>query len=208
MTSVAAACRINMTEVIYMPFSQSSQLSSIVGLIETCQPKTILDVGVGFGQYGFLTRTNLEHFHLFEVTGAVARKRERSEWTIVIDGIEAFKDYITPVHEYAYNTIYNGDAMQVLPTLTGRYDMVLAIDILEHFDKEDGKHFIELLKSVCTGVVLVSTPKEFVEQQIDANPYENHRSCWSLAELQACGFTTVLENADSWIMHLQVAPAR
>lgn len=191
-----------------MPFSQSSQLSTIVGLIETCQPKSILDVGVGFGQYGFLARTNLEHFNLFEVDGDFARKRERSEWNIVIDGIEAFKDYITPVHEYAYNTIHIGNALHVLPTLTNHYDMVLAIDILEHFDKEDGKRFIELLKQVCKGTVLVSTPKEFVSQQIEANPYENHRSCWSLIELQACGFTTVLENPESWIMHLQVAATR
>lgn len=190
-----------------MPFSQSSQLSAIMGFIETSQPKSILDVGVGFGQYGFLTRTNLEHFNLFEVDGAFARKRERSEWNIIIDGIEAFKDYITPVHDYAYNKIYFGDAMQVLPTLTDRYHMVLAIDILEHFDKKDGRRFIELLKCVCKGSVLVSTPKEFVTQQIDANPYENHRSCWSLTELQTCGFTTVLENPDSWIMHLQVTPS-
>ncbi|MDO9478143.1 MAG: class I SAM-dependent methyltransferase [Pseudohongiella sp.] len=187
-----------------MPFSQSSQLSSIVGFLETSQPKSILDVGTGFGQYGFLARTNIEHFNLFEVNGAIARKRERSEWNIVIDGIEAFKDYITPVHEYAYNNIFIGNAMDVLPTLTQRYDIVLAIDILEHFDKDEGRQFIELLKHVCSGSVLVSTPKEFIEQHIEANPYEDHRSCWSLADLQACGFTAVLENHESWIMHLQM----
>lgn len=188
-----------------MPFSQSSQLSSIVGFLETAQPESILDVGTGFGQYGFLARTNIEHFNLFEVNGPIARKRERSEWKIVIDGIEAFKDYITPVHEYAYNNIFIGDAMDVLPTLSRRYDVVLAIDILEHFDKDQGRQFIELLKQVCSGSVLVSTPKEFIEQHIEANPYEDHRSCWSFADLQACGFTTVLENPESWIMHLQVS---
>ncbi|TFH75787.1 class I SAM-dependent methyltransferase [Gammaproteobacteria bacterium LSUCC0112] len=188
-----------------MPFSQSSQLSSIVGFLETVQPKSILDVGTGFGQYGFLARTNIEHFNLFEVNGPVARKRERSEWNIVIDGIEAFKDYITPVHEYAYNNIFIGDAMDVLPTLLRRYDVVLAIDILEHFDKDQGRQFIELLKQVCSGSVLVSTPKEFIEQHIEANPYEDHHSCWSKADLEACGFTNVLENPESWIMHLQVS---
>jgi 2-polyprenyl-3-methyl-5-hydroxy-6-metoxy-1,4-benzoquinol methylase len=188
-----------------MPFSQSSKLSTIVGFMETAQPESILDIGTGFGQYGFLARTNIEHFNLFEVNGAVARKREKSEWNIVIDGIEAFKDYITPVHEYAYNNIYVGDAMDLLPTLTRRYDLVLAIDILEHFNKDDGRLFIELLKKVCSGFVLVSTPKEFIEQHIEANPYENHRSCWTPADLQACGFTTVLENAESWIMYLHVS---
>lgn len=43
-----------------MPFSQSSQISAIVQFGEELKPASILDVGVGMGQYGFLFRTNLE----------------------------------------------------------------------------------------------------------------------------------------------------
>lgn len=191
-----------------MPFSQSSQISAIVQFIEGEKGRkgeqeqfALLDVGTGMGQYGFLARTNLEHINLFEVNGSHARRKDRSEWKILIDGIEVFEKYITPVHEYAYNNIFVGNALEILPTLTQKYDLVLAIDILEHFDKEAGIEFIRCLKSVSSGSVLISTPKEFIPQEVEANPYENHRSLWSLEELNALGFHGVLDNDESWIVY-------
>ena len=118
-----------------MPFSHSSQISAILGYLESKQPKSILDIGVGMGQYGFLARTNLEHFNLYEVINDTARRRDKAEWDIIIDGVEAYPGYLTPVHDYSYNKIYVGDALEVIPNLSTNYDMVLAIDILEHFEK-------------------------------------------------------------------------
>jgi len=183
-----------------MPFSQSSQISPIISYIEQQQPASLLDVGTGFGQYGFLARTNLEHLNLFEVDGPHSRKRSREEWGVVIDGIEAFEKYITPVHEYAYNAIHIGDAIEILPAMDNRYDMVLAIDILEHFDKPQGLLFIDLLQQVSQGTVIISTPKEFIHQQIEANPYENHRSWWTLEELESLGYTQIFSNEESWVV--------
>ncbi|MBA7677027.1 hypothetical protein ES703_85275 [subsurface metagenome] len=39
-----------------MPTSYYSQLNEIMELIVLTDPKSILDVGVGFGKYGFLSR--------------------------------------------------------------------------------------------------------------------------------------------------------
>ncbi len=184
-----------------MPFSQSSQVSPILQLIESVNPQSLLDVGTGMGQYGFLARTNLEHLDLFEVDGPHARRRERDEWKVRIDGIEVFEKYITPVHDYAYNHIYIGNALELLPTLPRTYEMVLAIDILEHFDKASGLQFIQALQNAATRAIVISTPKEFIPQEVEANPYENHRSLWALEELQALGFDGVLDNDESWIVY-------
>lgn len=184
-----------------MPFSQSSQLSTIVGFIEKMQLASVLDVGIGFGQYGFLTRINLEHLNLFELTGSSARKRAKDEWKIRIDGIEGYPDYISPVHEYSYNDIFLGNALEILPDLESKYDLVMAIDILEHLEKNDGYRFIQLLKNVSSKCVLISTPKEFIEQHIDANPYENHRSHWSEDELKNSGLIMTLPNSENWVVH-------
>ncbi len=182
-----------------MPFSHLSQLSPVMGFIERHQPRSVLDVGVGMGQYGFLARTNLEHLNLCELTGSGSRQREKSEWLIRIDGIEGYPEYLTPVHDYAYNKIHIGDALEVLPQLDARYDLVLAIDILEHFEKADGLKFIDMLKEASNRHVLVATPKEFTEQHFEANPYENHRSHWTGEELAANGLTQVLDNPHAWI---------
>jgi len=188
-----------------MPFSHSGQISTIVGCAESLQPLSVLDVGAGMGQYGFLLRTNLEHVNLFEVKGTEGRQRNKADWRVRIDGIEGFAGYLTPVHDWAYNRVHIGNALDVLPTLAkASYELVLAIDILEHFDRVDGLRFLAECRRVASRAALVSTPKEFHAQDVPANPYEDHRSVWSGAELHAAGYTRVLPDAVSWIALAEV----
>lgn len=190
-----------------MPFSQSSQISTIVGCAERLRPASVLDVGVGMGQYGFLLRTNLENIGLFQVNGREARQTPRELWTVRIDGIEGYAGYLTPVHQWAYNDVRIGDALAVLPTIADdQYDLVMAIDILEHFDQAEGIVFLQHCRRIARRMALVSTPKEFIEQHVEANPLEDHRSVWTQADLAAQGYTTVLPNADSWVVAWE-APA-
>jgi ubiquinone/menaquinone biosynthesis C-methylase UbiE len=184
-----------------MPFSQSAQISAIVGFAVNLQPRSVLDVGTGMGQYGFLLRTYLESVHLFEVSEQLqARQRRKDEWKVQIDGIEGFAGYLTPVHEYAYNRMMIGNALALLPTLPdASYELVLAIDILEHFDPEDGRRFLHELRRIASRAVLVSTPKEFHEQEVPANPLEDHRSVWTQQQLHELGFDTVLADPESWV---------
>ena len=183
-----------------MPFSQSSQISTIVQYIEQVNPISLLDVGVGMGQYGFLARINLENINLFEVNGSEGKQRSKEEWNLRLDGIEACDVYLTPVHEYCYNNLIIGNALEILPTLADNsYELVLAIDILEHFTKTDGLEFLTQIKRIANKAVLISTPKEFIPQEVEANPYENHRSFWEKEELIKNGFPIILENDFSWI---------
>lgn len=183
-----------------MPFSQSAQLSAIVGFAEALRPQSVLDVGVGMGQYGFLLRNFLESEHLFEVDGKSARQRPREQWRVRIDGIEGYAGYLTPVHAWAYQDVRIGDALALLPTIAdASYELVIAIDILEHFDTRDGLRLLAECRRVARRAALVSTPKVFHAQQVEANPLEDHRSLWTAAQLAAAGFTHVLADDVSWI---------
>jgi hypothetical protein len=94
------------------------------------------------GQYGFLSRNNLEHVNLFEIEQGIGKQRPSEQWHVKIDGIEGFEGYLTPVHQYYYNHIMIGNALDILPSLENQlYDLVLAVDILEHFQKQDGEAF-------------------------------------------------------------------
>jgi 2-polyprenyl-3-methyl-5-hydroxy-6-metoxy-1,4-benzoquinol methylase len=191
-----------------MPFSYSNQLSTIIGFAEQQNPESILDIGVGMGQYGFLLRTNLENINLFEIDGSNARQRSKDQWKIRIDGIEGYAGYLTAVHDYSYNRLIIGDALELLSAMKDRtYDLVLAVDILEHFYKEQGINFLKECKRVCRGSVLVSTPKEFIEQDVPANPLENHRSHWTEEDLKQCGFDFFLPNSLSLIAIATVVTA-
>ncbi|HEC85337.1 MAG: hypothetical protein DRR08_13620 [Candidatus Parabeggiatoa sp. nov. 2] len=184
-----------------MPFSHSSQISTIIQYIEQLNPVSLLDVGIGMGQYGFLTRNYLEYLNLFQVNGRHGKQRPKQEWRVRIDGIEGCDGYITPVHKYCYNQLMIGDALEILPTLPDNgYELVLAIDILEHVSKTDGLMFISHIKRVASRAALISTPKAFIPQTVEVNPYENHRSLWEREELIENGFSQILENEMSWIV--------
>lgn len=153
-----------------MPTSYYSQLNEIVELIALTDPKSILDVGIGFGKYGFLAREYLEHWHA---------KGEYDDWKIRIDGIEVYKKYITPVHDFIYDRVYIGDALDVLPTLEVSYDLVLIIDVLEHFNYQDGMKLLEECKEHARNII-ISTPKDTLPQKsLYGNPFEIHISHWT-----------------------------
>ncbi len=152
-----------------MPTSLLYQISQILELIVCTNPKKILDVGVGFGKYGLLSREYLD----------IYADRRYSNWERRIDGIEAFKEYITPVHDYIYDNMYIGNALDILPELKDKYDLVLLIDVLEHFEYEEGKRALDLCNRIGRNMI-VSTPKHIGEQGAAfGNSFETHRSQWS-----------------------------
>jgi len=157
-----------------MPSSHLYQINEIVELIVLSKPKKLLDIGVGFGKFGFLSR---EYLELWD------GEENYEKWTHTIDGIEAFPKYLTPVHKYIYNKIYTGDALKIIPGIKKKYDLILLIDVLEHFTKKDGTKLLkECLK--ITNNILISTPLDIGDQEdCFDNPYEIHKYQWTKEDL-------------------------
>lgn len=85
-----------------------------------------------------------------------------------------------------------GDARDIVSIADGRrWFWVQATEILEHMPKTpDGRKFLEDLKEVTAGTLLISTPYCYLHQPVqeDGNPYQVHLSGWLPQELEACGF--------------------
>ena len=154
-----------------MPSSHPYQLNEITEIMLTAAPSSVLDVGVGFGKFGVLAR---EYLELWD-----GRKKYGS-WQRRVDGIEVFESYLTPLHDYIYDHVYRGDALAVMPGMADRtYDLVLLIDVLEHFEQPDGVRLIH--ESLRVGRnVLVSTPLDIGRQDAAFdNVFETHRFQWT-----------------------------
>ncbi len=158
-----------------MPTSHRRQLNEIVELIILLNPQSILDVGVGFGKYGVLAREYLE---------LLDGRKQYHDWQRRIEGVEAFAGYITPLHHFIYDHLYIGDAAEVLADLTSSYDLILMIDVIEHFTPERGAAVLQACLQIGRNV-LISTPKQFFNQEGFDNPYEQHRSHWQQTDLAA-----------------------
>jgi len=152
-----------------MPSSHPNQISRIMQIVLRRKPDSVLDIGIGFGKYGFLCR---EYLELWD-----GREAYR-DWKRRIDGIEVFEAYVTDLQRRIYDRIYIGDALDVLPSIDGVYDLILLIDVLEHFSFADGCRLLEACRVKGRGV-LVATPKQVRAQGAAfGNEHETHRFQW------------------------------
>ncbi len=164
-----------------MPTSWPSQISPILNIILAASPRSVLDIGCGYGKYGVLCR---EYLDVME--GARAGDLYPPRRRVTIDCIEACAEYISPVHRHVYDSIQVGDALKILPTLgDSSYDLALVVDVLEHFSPEEGGRFVGEVIRVAR-VALVATPTTPMPQSATfGNEYERHRSYWTGRKLRA-----------------------
>lgn len=142
-----------------MPTSVTSQIPPIMEIFMLKKPKTILDVGIGYGKYGLLIREYLDN------------KIDR------LDGVEIFEPYITKIQKSIYDNIYLTDIRSFQPQV--KYDMILMADVIEHMTKEEG---ISLLKRL-PGNKIIATPNGYTEQgESYGNIHETHLSGWTMED--------------------------
>ena len=164
-----------------------------MALIVYLKPTSVLDIGVGFGKYGVLCR---EYLELWDGRG------NYSEFLRRIDGVEAFKKYITPLHKFVYNRLYDDDIMNIIDKIDFRYDLVLLIDVLEHFNIEQGNLLLSKILQNNKGAI-VSTPKKVSNQKdVFDNKYETHKSQWTKDQLTAYGESFFFSDSVSYIAYL------
>ncbi len=146
----------------------------IANAVRQLQPQSILDVGVGFGKYGVIFREYVDVWHAEN-----ASETKRDGWRLRLEGIEIFKDYLSPLHDYIYDQIHIGDAESVIDGL-GQYDVIFMGDVLEHFPKEAGQRIIRKLYEHANKCVLLTYPRDAESRDaILGNPAEAHLSTWS-----------------------------
>lgn len=112
------------------------------------RPNRVLDIGIGYVKFGFLLRKYLTYWN------SPAESRP-----VQIDAIEAFPQYIGLIQRQIHEQIFIGDAREVLPRLRDdSYNLVLMVDVLEHFDKADGAKAIAECQRIGQATI-VSTPQ-------------------------------------------------
>jgi hypothetical protein len=163
-----------------MPSSRPNTIPVVLHLVRQLRPRSILDVGVGFGKWGHLFR---EYTDINEAERDPARY-QRDHWQLRLDGIEGHAPYLTEMHRFLYNELHVGDARDILPRLP-IYDVVFLGDIIEHFDKEAGVALLQVARAHAGRAVIVSTPRFETDQgDLCGNELERHRSLWSARDFK------------------------
>jgi SAM-dependent methyltransferase len=153
-----------------MGTSNWQNISYYIELTRKLNPKSILDIGVGFGRWGILFREFLEIWENGKYDG---------KWERKIDGVEIHEPYIKDYHKYFYDNIFIGNALDYLNETENCYDLINCGDVIEHFTKKEGEELIKLCLTKGR-YVLITIPigKSWEQASSGGNPYEEHKSVW------------------------------
>lgn len=141
-----------------------SQLHDVSRIVAGC--RTLLDVGCG---------------------PCSPLARISWEYSLGLDGCE---DAIREARDgKTHSALLCGDLLPALDALPDcSFDSVVALDVIEHFVKQDGYRLIDSMERIARRVVIVSTPNGLLQQPPANNPLQEHRSGWRPAELERLGY--------------------
>ena len=171
-----------------MSTSNWQNISYNIELVKRLDPKSILDVGVGFGRWGILFREFLEVWGDNNISG---------EWKRKIDGVEIFPGYIKPYHQYFYDNIYLEDALSFIKKTKNRYDLINCGDVIEHFEKKKAIEFIDdCLQNSDYLLINIPIGDNWKQGAVNNNQYERHLSEWSISDFSAYPNSLIKEFRD------------
>ena len=146
-------------------------------------PRQVLDIGKGFGKYGFL----LHEYYGIDNTKKPDPTRTLAEQSrVVIDAVESNPDYLWPHLAQFYRKVIRGRIEELYSGLSG-YDLVLMLDVIEHIGKAEGAAIIRHFVSGGAAMI-VSTPSEYFDQQLYESSDEHHVSFWGVSDISVLGF--------------------
>lgn len=161
--------------------SFATNIPTILEIINSVGPKKILDVGSGFGKFGILAR------ELY-----LSVKAENTGDILPIDDLiidcaeEAEYFYNQPYHDKIYTNHWHDDVMKMSVKQLESYDLIMLIDVVEHWPKEFAKKWLDNINAN----ILISTPKKVSFYKEKYYNSRKHVSQWSAEDLQGKDYST------------------
>jgi hypothetical protein len=166
-----------------MASSFSSQIPTTLYLISQLRPSTMLDIGKGFGKYGFLMH---EYYGIDSASRPSPTLSLREQSRVAIDAVESNQDYLWPHLSQFYRQIFTGRIESQYQSLP-HYDVILMADVIEHLKKEDALAIVRYFIG-CGSTMVITTPRHFFQQELFESEDERHLSHWKVQDFRNLGY--------------------
>jgi len=104
-------------------------------------------------------------------------------------GIDVFLPYINEANSRSPRADHVRGDIRFLPFNLKNFDVVLAMEVLEHLDEEEGAALLKSLERIARRQVIITSPvEEHAQEILDDNPYQKHRHIWQPGELVQLGY--------------------
>ena len=153
-----------------MPFSSVDYIPPVVRKLYQFDFTTVLDLGCGIGQWGYVIRFHHDLMH---------NRMKPEQWQKTILGVEVHDPYNNPVWGL-YDRVEEAEIAAFINE-GHRHDLIMMVEVLEHFDKATGIAVLKKIADRCQHFI-------FSFSNIDQGPwhgnnYEAHRSRWTREEI-------------------------
>jgi len=144
-------------------------------------------------------------------SGPCGKLKDRRFRGVDITCLDIFKPYLSVCRGLGFKVVH-GDALKLKDYFKQKsFDIVLLIDVLEHFKREDGKKVLAEVEKIAKKQIVIWTPVGWYPQDYDCvdepwktignlqtkdkNKYQQHISAWYPKDLEENGYRcTVLED--------------
>jgi len=157
-----------------MPSSSPFAITPIIDQVMKLNPRSILDLGVGFGKWGALFREYLDiwHWRLYP-----------DEWDIIIVGVEGDSRLINPLSKFVYTDIIESKIEMLDWDELQSFDLICMFDVIEHLPKPLGFEVLRKAWKHATKSLFVTTPTPedfaFSKHGRWADDLGGHKARWS-----------------------------
>ena len=106
-------------------------------------------------------------------------------------GVDAYEPAINRSREAGIHDEYRlSDVLRIGELFPrGSFEVVVAFDVLEHLERQDGLRLLAAMEQIAARRVVVFTPNGFVSQgERGGNPWQVHRSGWTPGALRQLGY--------------------
>jgi len=104
-------------------------------------------------------------------------------------GVEIFEPYLQKSKKRSIHNQYIKLDIRKIEFKPKSFNVVLCGEVLEHLTKEDGYRLIKKMKKWAKNKIVITTPNGYLWQDgYDGNLLQEHRSGWSVKELEKLGF--------------------
>lgn len=133
--------------------------------------RVILDVGCGFGEWGFLIRT-------------------RKSGVPYLVGLDIWRPHLERLCKLRVYDELIFEKFPPIPLRDKSVDISLSCEILEHLPKEVCLELLWELERVTKELIIVSTPLNWPQEEVYGNSYERHVSSLSPRDFAQRGYET------------------
>jgi hypothetical protein len=108
-------------------------------------------------------------------------------------GLEAHAPTLERAREARTHSEFRSGRAEEIGTLfsENQFDCVVALDLLEHLQKEEGLNLIDAMDRIASKRILFFTPNGYLEQESHDNDLQEHLSGWDSAEMHHLGFKVI-----------------